>query len=99
MESGYDMGCWSAALDLELEFLGEPANAGPAFGLHFVDVFHAGEVGGGIGSSSFGSFLADGVGSSEVIDAGNLGWLGALLGSGEEGKEGEEGNNNKGSHL
>jgi hypothetical protein len=58
--------------------------------LHLVEVFEAGEVGGGIGSSSFCGLLADGVGESEVVDAGNLHGLGALLGSGEAGEQGKD---------
>ena len=46
-----------AALDGEVEVLGEHANAGPALGLHLVDVFHAGQGGNHVGSSSLGSLL------------------------------------------
>ncbi len=39
------IGDGSAAFDGQLGFLGEPANAGPALGLHLVEVFQAGKVG------------------------------------------------------
>lgn len=81
----------SAALDGEVGFLGEQADAGPAFGLHLVEVFQAGQVGESVGSSSFGSLLADGVGSSEVIDALDLHGFGALVVSSDQAEEGEEG--------
>ena len=73
------LGIRSAAFDLDVEFLAEPANAGPALGLHLVEVFHAGEVSSGVGSSGFSSLLADGVCGSEVINAGDLHRFGALL--------------------
>lgn len=38
----------SASFDGDVEFLSEPADAGPAFRLHFVEVFEASEVSGGI---------------------------------------------------
>ena len=82
--------------------MSEPADAGPAFGLHLVEVFKAGKVSSGIGSSGLSGLLADGVGSSEVINASDLHGLGALVGScgsGEDSEECEEGNNNDGSHL
>ena len=66
-----------AALDGEVEVLGEHADAGPALGLHLVDVFHAGQGGNHVGSSSLGSLLANGVGSSEVVNAGDLQFLSA----------------------
>lgn len=94
-----DIGVRSAALDGELGFVGEPADAGPALRLHFLEVFDAGEVGSGVGSSGFGSLLADGVGGSEVVDTGDLLGLGALIGDGEASQEGEESSNEDGLHL
>ena len=81
-----------AAFDGEVHLLGEETDAGPAFGLHFVEVFHASEIGDHVGSSSLSSFFADGVGSSEVIDALDLHGFGASLGSSEaeESQEGDE---------
>ena len=68
--------------------MGEPADAGPAFRLHLVEIFQAGEVSSGVGSSGFSGFLADGVSGSEVINASDLHGFSALLGSGEAGEEG-----------
>jgi hypothetical protein len=83
----------SAALDVEVLEMGNQANARPAFGFHLVEVFEAGKVSSSIGSSSFGSLLADGVSSTNVIDTGNLHGLGALLGMCEESKHGKKCNN------
>ena len=69
-----------ALFDGQLELVSEPADAGPALGLHLVEVLQAGQVSCGIGSSSFGSFLADGVSSSEIVHAGDLHRFGALVG-------------------
>jgi hypothetical protein len=88
----------SASLDGDVELLAEPADAGPALGLHLVDVFHASEVAGEVGSSGFGGLLADGVGGPEVVDAGHLHGQGAGLGCGEAGQQGEQGSNKHGSH-
>jgi hypothetical protein len=67
------------------------ADAGPAFGFHLVEVFEAGEVCGGVGSSGFSGLLANGVGCTDVVDAGHLEGLRALLGVGEEGEQGKQG--------
>jgi len=74
--------------------LGNHADAGPAFGLHFIEVFQAGEVGSSIGSSSFSSLFADGVGKSEIVNACDLHGFSALLGSSEAGEECNECKNN-----
>ena len=84
----------SAALDLKVLEVCEEADAGPALRFHLVEVFEAGEVSSGIGSSSFSSLLADGVGSSDIINAGHLKGLGALLSSGKAGKQGKDGKDN-----
>ena len=79
--------------------VGEPADAGPALGLHLVEIFEAGQVEGGVGSLFLGGFLADWVGLSEVIDAGDLPGLGALLGGGQAGQYREEGSDQDGPHC
>lgn len=66
--------------------MSEPANARPAFRLHLVEVFQALQVSSTVRSSGLGCLLADWVGDSEVIDAGDLKGLGALLGPGEAGE-------------
>lgn len=78
----------SASLDVEVFHVSDHADARPALRFHLVEVFHAGEVGSGIRSSSLSGLLADGVGDPEVIDAGDLHGLGALLGSSEAGQKG-----------
>jgi len=88
----------SASFDLEVLHLGDHADAGPTFGLHFVEIFQTGEVSSGVWSSSFCSLFADGVGKSEVIDAGNLHGFGTLLGGSEASEEGNESEEN-GLHL
>jgi len=70
--------------------VGDEADAGPAFRFHLVEVFEAGEVSSSVRSSSFSSLLADGVGSTHVVDAGHLHGLGALLCVGENGQESEQ---------
>lgn len=89
----------SAPLDVNFLEVCEEADAGPALRFHLVEVFHAGEVGSGIGSSSISSLLADGVGDSEVVNAGNLHGLGALLGGSEEGQKGKQSEQEHSSHL
>lgn len=74
------------------------ADAGPAFRLHLVEVFQAAEVSSGVGSSGFGGLLADWVGGSHVVDAGDLQGFGALLGGGEDGQQGEQAEDEQGSH-
>lgn len=66
--------------------MGDEADAGPALGFHLVEVLEAGEIGSAIGSSGFGSLLADGVGGTDVIHAGHLHGLGAGLCVGEHGE-------------
>lgn len=86
-------------MDGQLGFVGEPADAGPALGLHFLEVFDAGEVSSSVGSSGLSGFLADGVGSSEIVDAGDLLSLSALLSDGEASQKGEKCSKNDGFHL
>ena len=79
--------------------VGDHADAGPALGLHLVEVFHAGHVSDGIGSSSLGRLLADRVSSSEVVDTCDLHGLGALLGAGEVGEHCQDEEGEGGLHL
>lgn len=81
----------SASLDVEVFHMCDHADAGPAFRFHFVEVFKAGEVSSGIGSSGLSGLLADGVGGANVIDAGHLHGLGALVSIGEKGQQGQKG--------
>jgi hypothetical protein len=67
--------------------MGNHANAGPAFGFHLVEVFQASDVSSGISSCGFSGLLADGVGSSDIVDASDLQGFSALLGTSEEGKK------------
>jgi hypothetical protein len=65
--------------------MGKKADAWPAFGFHFVEVFHACEISSSITSSSFGSLFANWVGTSEIINASDLHGLSALLAASEDG--------------
>jgi len=70
--------------------MGEEADARPAFGLHLVEVLQALQVSSSVRSSGFSSLLANGVGKSEIIDAGDLEGFGALLRVGEAGEAGQD---------
>ena len=88
----------SAALDIEVVHVSDQANAGPAFRFHLVEVFETGEVSSSIRSTSFSSLLADGVGSTNVINTGHLLSLCALLGVSEDSQKSEQGKNEHGLH-
>lgn len=89
----------SASLDLDMFHVSDHADAGPALGLHLVEVFHTGHVSDSIGSSGIGGLLAHGVCGSEIIDACNLHSFGALLGAGEVGEHCQDEKGEGGLHL
>ena len=68
----------SASLYVDVLQAGKVANASPAFGFHFIEVFHAGQISSGVGTSSLSSFLAYRVGQSEIISTSYLHGLRAL---------------------
>lgn len=89
----------SASLDLDMINVGDQTDAGPALGLHLVEVFHAGHVSHCIGPSSISGLFAGGVGASEIVDAGDLHGLSALLGTGKVSKHCQDGESEDGFHL
>ena len=60
---------WSATGDFPFIDLGNPADASPTVRSHLGEVFHAVKVNRDIFSFFMGSFLADGVGLVDVINA------------------------------
>ena len=84
----------SASLDGNVFHFGDHADARPAFGLHFVEISHTGEISHGICSSRLSSLLTDRIGAFEVINAGNLHGYSTFLGGGEVNEKGNECNEN-----
>ena len=69
----------STSEDGKLLNLGNPADAAPAVFSHLSKVFHAVKVNWNIGSLFVGSFLADGEGFVDVIDADDFLVVGAVV--------------------
>jgi hypothetical protein len=76
----------SASLDVPLLSLSDPADAWPAILLHRGEIFQAIEVGRDARSFLMGSFLTDGVGLVDIVDASNLKIVGAVMSSSENGE-------------
>lgn len=85
---------WSAAGDVDVVKVSNPANALPTVFSHSGEVFHAVEVDGNIFSFLMGGLLTDGVGFVNVIDALDFFVMGAAvcadMEGGSEGDKGEQ---------